>query len=154
MNAMSKLVVSGSLKHADGWQNSAVLRGDLATEVEKRKAEDIVVMGNASVVHTLMAHDLVDEYRLLVFPLVLGAGTRLFPDGAAPADLALVSAQARGVTARLFITGQVSPDAPRASVSIQVFLSVCFLGDAGCWAEVTVGLLAARRVLGSGRIGW
>jgi dihydrofolate reductase len=105
MNAMPKLVMSRSLGHAGGWQNSAVLRGDLVTEVGKRKQDqDIVVMGSASVVRALMAHDLVDEYRLLVFPLVLGAGTRLFPDGTAPADLALVSAQARGATARLVYT--------------------------------------------------
>jgi dihydrofolate reductase len=105
MNAMPKLVMSRSLEQAGGWQNSAVLRGDLVTEVEKRKAEqDIVVMGSASVVHALMAAGLVDEYRLLVFPLVLGAGTRLFPDGTAPADLALVSAGTRGAAARLVYT--------------------------------------------------
>ncbi len=85
MNAMPKLVVSHSLEHAAGWQNSTVLQGDLAAEVHKHKqAHDIMVTGSASVVRTLMAHDLVDEYRLLVFPLVLGAGTRLFPDGTAP----------------------------------------------------------------------
>ena len=105
MNAMPKLVMSRSLEHADGWQNSAVLRGDLVTEVEKRKAEqDIVVMGSASVVHALMAADLVDEYRLLVFPVVLGSGSRLFPDGTAPADLELVSAGTRGAAARLVYT--------------------------------------------------
>jgi len=104
MNAMPKLVMSRSLEHADGWQNSAVLRGDLVAEVEKRKAEqDIVVMGSASVARTLMAADLVDEYRLLVFPLILGAGTRLFPDGTA-ADLALVSAGTGGAAARLVYT--------------------------------------------------
>ena len=102
MNAMPKLVMSRSLEHADGWQNSAVLRGDLVTEVGKRQAEqDIVVMGSASVVRALMAHDLVDEYRLLVFPVILGAGTRLFPYGTAPADLALVSAGTRGAAVRL-----------------------------------------------------
>ena len=85
MNAMPKLVVSRSLEHADGWQNSTVLPGDLVTEVGKRKQErDIVIAGSTSVVRTLMAHDLIDEYRLLVFPLVLGAGTRLFPDGTGP----------------------------------------------------------------------
>jgi dihydrofolate reductase len=105
LNAMPKLVVSHSLQNADGWQNSAVLQGDLITEVQKRKqAHDIVVTGSVSVVRTLMAHDLVDEYRLLVFPLVLGAGTRLFPDGTAPVNLALVSAQTAGPAVRLIYT--------------------------------------------------
>jgi dihydrofolate reductase len=105
MNAMPKLVMSRSLEHADGWQNSTVLRGDLVTEAGKRKQEqDIVVMGSASVVHALTAHDLVDEYRLLVFPLVIGTGTRLFPDGTAPADLAPVSVGTKGAAARLIYT--------------------------------------------------
>ena len=105
MNAMPKLVASHSLEHAAGWQNSTVLQGDLVTEVQKRKQEhDIMVTGSVSLVRTLMAHDLVDEYRLLVFPLVLGAGTRLFPDGTAPVNLALVSAQTAGAAVRLIYT--------------------------------------------------
>jgi len=88
-----------------GWQNSTVLQGDLATEVHKRKrTQDIMVTGSVSVIRTLMAHDLIDEYRLLVFPLVLGAGTRLFPDGTAPVNLALVSAQTAGPAVRLIYT--------------------------------------------------
>jgi dihydrofolate reductase len=72
------------------WQNSAVLQGELVTEVRKRKqARDIVITGSASVIHTLAAHGEVDEYRLVVFPLVLGEGTRLFPDRTAPVSLAL-----------------------------------------------------------------
>jgi dihydrofolate reductase len=105
MNAIPKLVVSRSLEQADAWQNSAVLAGDLVTEVEKRKqARDIVVVGSASVVRTLAAHDLVDEYRLLIFPLVLGEGTRLFPEGAPPVNLALTSAQTTGPAVRLIYT--------------------------------------------------
>jgi dihydrofolate reductase len=105
LNAMPKLVASRSLESAAGWQNSAVLRGDLVTEAGKRKQEqDIVVTGSVSVVRELMAHDLVDEYRLLVFPLVLGAGTRLFPDGTAPVNLALTSAQTTGPAVRLIYT--------------------------------------------------
>jgi len=102
MNAMPKLVASRSLEHADEWQNSTVLRGDLPAEVRERKrAQDIVVAGSASVTRTLMAHDMVDEYRLLVFPLLLGEGARLFPDGAQPASLALDSVGSAGPAARL-----------------------------------------------------
>lgn len=107
MNAMPKLVASRSLDSAADWQNSAVLRGDLAAEVRARKqAQEIVVMGSASVTRTLMAGDLIDEYRLMVFPLILGEGTRLFPDGTAPASLALVSAQTIGPAVRLVYTRQ------------------------------------------------
>jgi dihydrofolate reductase len=102
LNAMPKLVVSRSLERADEWQNSTVLPGDLVTEVRERKqAQDIVVIGSASVVGTLMASDLVDEYRLLVFPLILGAGTRLFPEGTGQENLALVSANPQGPAVRL-----------------------------------------------------
>jgi dihydrofolate reductase len=105
MNAMPKLVASRSLEQAAEWQNSTVLRGDLVTEVQKRKqAHDIMVTGSVSVLRTLAAHDLVDEYRLLVFPLVLGTGTRLFPDGTPPVNLTLVSAQATGPAVRVIYT--------------------------------------------------
>lgn len=102
MNAIPKLVATRSLEDVGEWQNSAILRGDLADEVRARKqARDVVVAGSASVARALMEHDLVDEYRLLVFPLVLGEGTRLFPGGTAPIDLRLVSAEVSGAAALL-----------------------------------------------------
>jgi dihydrofolate reductase len=104
MNAMPKLVVSRSMDRATEWQNSTVLEGDVVAAVRERKRVcDIMVTGSASVVRTLMAHDLVDEYRLIVFPIVLGAGTRLFPDGT-PIDLNLVSVQTAGPAVRLIYT--------------------------------------------------
>jgi dihydrofolate reductase len=63
-------------------------------------------MGSANVTRTLMASDLVDEYRPLVSPLILGEGTRLFPKGTAPASLALMSAEAAGPAVRLTCTRQ------------------------------------------------
>jgi dihydrofolate reductase len=102
MNAIPKLVVSHSMEDATAWQNSTVLQGDLVTEVSKRKQEqDIVITGSASIVRELMAYDLVDQYRLVVFPIVLGEGMRLFPAGIAPVNLALVSAETRGQGVRL-----------------------------------------------------
>ena len=107
---MPKLVATRALDRATEWQNSTVLEGDLvATVRERRQAHDIVVSGSASIVRTLMANDLVDEYRLLVFPLVLGAGERLFPDGTRPADLTLTSAQTAGPAVRLIYTRPANP---------------------------------------------
>lgn len=78
-NNMPKFVVSSSLDHAE-WNNSTLL-SDVAEEVGKLKREqngDIVVHGSARLVQTLLEHDLVDELRLMVFPVVLGTGKRLF----------------------------------------------------------------------------
>lgn len=102
MNAVPKLVASRSLDGAAQWQNSAVLAGDLLAAVrEARQSRDIVVAGSASIVRALAAAGLVDEYRLLVFPLVLGSGQRVFPDGTPSADLALVAAETAGPAIRL-----------------------------------------------------
>ena len=80
MNAMPKYVVSSTLEDVS-WNNSTVLRGDVAEEVAKLKREVdgvILVAGSAQLVQALIEHDLVDELRLMVFPVVLGKGRRLF----------------------------------------------------------------------------
>jgi dihydrofolate reductase len=80
LNGLPKYVVSSTLEHPS-WNNSTVLNGDVVTEVLKLKQElagEIVVPGSFQLVHTLMEHDLVDELRLKIFPVVLGAGQRLF----------------------------------------------------------------------------
>ncbi len=79
-NSMPKYVVSSTLEKAD-WNNSTVLKGDVLQEVSKLKHSldgNIVVHGSAQLVQTLLANDLVDELRLMVFPVVLGSGKRLF----------------------------------------------------------------------------
>ena len=87
---MQKLVASCSLHHVDGWAHSTLLTGDLVAEVRGRRAtQDVVVTGSGSIVDTLVAHDLVDQYRLLVFPTVLGKGRKLFDATNAPLDLRL-----------------------------------------------------------------
>ena len=92
MNAMPKYVASRTLTDLP-WANSTLLGPDVAAHVAdigKRSAGDILVLGSGDLLRTLIARDLVDEYRLLVFPLVLGTGKRLFPDGTAPGPLTLV----------------------------------------------------------------
>jgi dihydrofolate reductase len=79
-NSMPKYVVSSTLEEAE-WNNSTVLKGDVVEEISKLRQGpdgDMVVHGSAQLVQTLVEHDLVDELRLMVFPVVLGSGKRLF----------------------------------------------------------------------------
>jgi dihydrofolate reductase len=92
MNSMPKYVVSTTLEHAD-WTNSTVISGNVADEVRRIKSElsgDILVAGSGMLVQTLIDHDLVDEFRLMVFPVVLGSGRRLFAANSATATMKLV----------------------------------------------------------------
>ena len=92
LNGMPKYVVSSTLEHPD-WKNSMVLRGDVLEEVSKLKRElngEIVVPASFRIVRTLMEHDLVDELRLKVFPIVLGAGERLFGETSGKKAMRLV----------------------------------------------------------------
>src|SRR5215472_15534912 len=80
LNSLPKYVVSATLQHP-AWTNSTVLTGDVLTDVPALKQQidgDIVVAGSFRLVHALIEHDLVDELRLKIFPVVLGAGARLF----------------------------------------------------------------------------
>ena len=80
LNSLPKYVVSSTLEHPD-WNNSRILKGDAVTEVSKLKQElkgEIQVAASFQLVRTLMEHDLVDELRLKIFPVVLGAGERFF----------------------------------------------------------------------------
>ncbi|HEV7583067.1 MAG TPA: dihydrofolate reductase family protein [Mycobacterium sp.] len=80
LNSMPKYVMSSRIKEPK-WSNSTVLKGDVVHEVSKLKEQldgDIVVYASAQLVHTVLEHDLVDELRLTVFPVVVGAGVRLF----------------------------------------------------------------------------
>jgi len=80
LNSMPKYVVSSTLKEAK-WSNSTVLKGDAVSEVSKLKQEidgEILIYASYQLVHTLIEHDLVDELRLVIFPVVLGNGERLF----------------------------------------------------------------------------
>ncbi|MFF8772673.1 dihydrofolate reductase family protein [Kitasatospora sp. NPDC015120] len=96
MNAAPKLVATRTLARADtAWANTEVLDGDLA-DVVRRERRDVVVAGSLSIVAQLAAADLVDEYRLLTFPTVLGTGRRLFPADGPRADLECVTAERAG----------------------------------------------------------
>jgi dihydrofolate reductase len=90
INAMPKFVASNTLKKAT-WNNSTVISGGVAAKVRELKAGeggDILVYGSAALVHALMPEGLVDHYNLMLYPVVLGRGTKFFPDGF-PASLAL-----------------------------------------------------------------
>ena len=86
MNQLPKHLASSTLKDAS-WGPTTIWNGDLVAAASALKAEgdtdgEILIFGSASVVHQLAPHGLVDEYRLMVYPTILGAGKRLFPDGA------------------------------------------------------------------------
>lgn len=96
MNTMRKYVVSSTLERAD-WTGSVLVRGDLEKEIAKLKAEpgrDLLLSGSAQLLNALVRADLVDVYRLMVHPIVLGRGSRLFEEDGAGKTLRLVHQEA------------------------------------------------------------
>ena len=84
MNTLPKFVVSKSLEEPLEWTNSTLIKEDVAEEVSKLKqqpGQDILMYGSSDLMHALMQHDLIDEYRIWVHPVVVGSGKRLFRDG-------------------------------------------------------------------------
>ena len=106
LNGTRKHVASKTLERAD-WNNSTLITGDVADYVAQLKSEDgpeIQVHGSPGLIQTLLEHDLVDQYRIWIFPVVLGSGKRLFGDGTIPAGLRLVDSQVSrgGVTVNVY----------------------------------------------------
>ena len=99
LRSLPKYVVSSSALEGPGWGNAAVLKGDVAAEVSALKQQvngDIVVNGSIRLAHTLIAHDLVDELRLITYPIVVGAGERLFPETSGAKPMRLVGTRTVG----------------------------------------------------------
>ena len=98
LNSMPKYVVSSTLEEPK-WTNATVLKADVVSEVSKLKEElagDIVVYGSTQLLHTLMAHDLADELRLMIYPVVVGAGERLFGETSDTKPMRLINTQTVG----------------------------------------------------------
>ena len=111
-NTMPKYVVSSTLENPE-WNNSTVLNGDVPEEVAKLKREqdgEIVVHGSARLVQTLLEHDLVDELRLMVFPVVLGSGKRLFGETADKKRLRLVDSKSVGEGVEILVYERRGPE--------------------------------------------
>ena len=94
LNTIPKYVASTTLKEPLPWSNSTLLKGDAAQAVSQLKQQpgkDLLIMGSGELIQSLMRANLIDDYVLLIHPLVLGSGRRLFPDGGVAATLRLVA---------------------------------------------------------------
>jgi dihydrofolate reductase len=111
LNNARKYVASRTLSEPLPWPNSTLLRGDVVEAVQALKAEpgpDLTVMGSGELIQTLMGHQLIDEYLLLIHPLVLGEGRRLFVEGGPSASVDLVESTRTG-SGVLVVTYRRSP---------------------------------------------
>jgi dihydrofolate reductase len=120
LNTAKKYVASRTLDKVD-WNNSTLLEGDVADAVAKLKAEDgpeISVQGSSDLIQTLLEHDLVDEFRIWIFPVVVGPGKRLFGQGAVPAGMELVDATTSS-TGVIMTTYRRAGDVERGSFAFE-----------------------------------
>ncbi|NJD59042.1 MAG: riboflavin biosynthesis protein RibD [Anaerolineales bacterium] len=96
LNRSKKYVASKATTHMD-WQNTTLIKGDVVQEIRKLKAEDgpeLSVQGSSNFIQTLLQHNLVDEFRIWIFPVVIGKGKRLFGEGTIPSSLKLIDSKA------------------------------------------------------------
>ena len=113
LNNTQKYVASRTLKEPLPWQNSTLLQGDVAQAVAQIKKEldkDLVILGSGVLIQSLMLHNLIDEYVLLIHPLILGSGRRLFTDSGAFATLRLIDTKT-ATTGVVILTYQPSEPA-------------------------------------------
>ncbi len=107
MNGYPKHVASTTLEEPLEWNNSTLIEGDVAEGVSKLKQQDgkdILIFGSGALVNTLIKHDLIDEYRLMVFPIVVGKGKRLFGDVGGTRAMRLVDTKPVGPDGILILT--------------------------------------------------
>ena len=114
MNSLPKYVVSTTLEEPLEWNNSILIKGDVAEEVFRLKqqpGQNILIGGSGELVNTLMGHDLIDDYRLMVFPVVVGTGKHLFGEGSAAKTLQLMEMKtfASGVVVLTYAPAGGSP---------------------------------------------
>ncbi len=113
MNGYPKHVASRTLQEPLEWKNSAIIEGDIPEEVSRLRRQDgkdILVFGSGELARTLMKRDLIDEYRLMVFPIVVGSGKRLFGDSEETKALKLVDTKPVGPDGVLVLTYRPSQD--------------------------------------------
>ena len=116
LNSATKYVASTTLDNVD-WANSQLLEGDVPTAIARLKEEDgpeLQVHGSAVLIQTLLEHDLVDEFRLMIFPVVVGKGKRLFGDGTVPGGLNLTDSKT-STTGVVIATYQRAGEVPLGS---------------------------------------